>query len=126
VPARELVVAGVAQTQGSMTSKGRGRMVHKPALVAWRASVAEAWVRTWGEPTEPLSVPVVAALEVVKDLEPTHRWFGDLDKLQRAIGDALSIDVKVIADDALIVGWVASKRRCRPGEMEHARIRLEW
>lgn len=39
---------------------------------------------------------------------PTGRGYGDTDKLQRSIGDAL-VDVAVIKDDSQIVHWVARK-----------------
>jgi crossover junction endodeoxyribonuclease RusA len=38
----------------------------------------------------------------------------DLDKLQRAIGDALSIDAGYIKDDAQIVEWHATKQYGQP------------
>ena len=46
---------------------------------------------------------------------PTSRGCGDLDKLQRAVGDAL-VDVSVLADDDQIVCWRSSKQwRPQPG-----------
>ncbi len=42
---------------------------------------------------------------------PTSRTCGDLDKLARAIGDALT-DVGIVEDDSQIVRWVADKRWC--------------
>jgi Holliday junction resolvase RusA-like endonuclease len=44
-------------------------------------------------------------------LLPASRGYGDLDKHQRAIGDAL-VDAGVLDDDSLITTWRASKRFC--------------
>lgn len=42
---------------------------------------------------------------------PTSRGCGDLDKLQRALGDAL-VDVSVLRDDDQIVRWRSAKAWC--------------
>lgn len=42
---------------------------------------------------------------------PTSRGCGDLDKLARALGDAL-VDVSVLRDDDQIVEWRLAKRWC--------------
>ena len=44
---------------------------------------------------------------------PVGRGCGDLDKLQRAVGDAL-VDVSVLTDDSQIVRWRAVKAWCGP------------
>jgi crossover junction endodeoxyribonuclease RusA len=44
-------------------------------------------------------------------LYPTARGCGDLDKLARAIGDAL-VDVSVLRDDDQIAEWRLAKRWC--------------
>lgn len=59
---------------------------------------------------------------------PVGRGCGDLDKLQRAIGDAL-VDVSILADDSQIVRWRAAKAWCdnalgvmpSPGAVVHVR-----
>ncbi len=40
---------------------------------------------------------------------PTGKTLGDLDKMQRNLGDAL-VDGHLLADDSLIVDWIVSKR----------------
>jgi hypothetical protein len=49
----------------------------------------------------------------------------DVDKLQRAIGDALTKS-KVITDDARIVQWVAGKRWAPPGLPAFAAVQLDY
>lgn len=59
--------------------------------------------------------------------EPTDSSrFGDLDKLQRNLGDALK-DAHLIADDGQIAHWDATKRFANDGEPEGAYVTvMEW
>lgn len=124
-------VPGRARTKGSLRRQGR-RMVEQVAgSKGWREQVAETVLRTCGATPgpqgftrwwEPVRGPVVASLTVwlprpaslrAETVGPRWDWpisiyDGDLDKLQRNIGDALT-DTGVIADDSLIVGWSAWK-----------------
>lgn len=94
-----------------------GRLVEASKKVKpWRAAVADAvfraMVATHDERqfTEPVVVEATFFLprpKTVKRLLPSVP--PDLDKLQRALGDALSVDSQVLADDSLIVKWVSSK-----------------
>lgn len=94
-----------------------GRLVEaSKKLKPWRAAVADAVFRTFvatsdeSQFTEPVIVYATFYLprpKSVKRLLPSVP--PDLDKLQRALGDALSIDAKVLADDSLIVQWVSTK-----------------
>jgi crossover junction endodeoxyribonuclease RusA len=110
----EFLVAGVPIPQGSMRHIGNGVIVSTtPKLKKWRKSVAEEAVRLFGEPgiDQPVAITVIFNLPkppTVKRSEPTVP--PDLDKLQRAIGDALSIDCKILKDDAVITEWHAYKR----------------
>ncbi len=110
----EFLVAGVPIPQGSMRHIGNGVIVSKtPKLKEWRKLVAEEAVKLFGEPCidQPVSVSVVFNLPkppTSKRSAPTVP--PDLDKLQRAIGDALSIDCKILKDDAVITEWHAYKR----------------
>lgn len=110
----EILVAGVPIPQGSMRHIGNGRIVSKsPKLKEWRKQIAEQVVAIYGEPeiAQPVSVTVTFNLprpKSVKRSQPTVP--PDLDKLQRAIGDALSIDCKYLKDDAVIVEWHAYKQ----------------
>ena len=49
---------------------------------------------------------------------PVGHGSGDLDKHQRALGDALQ-DAGVVRDDALIAKWISEKRWCGPDELLH-------
>lgn len=82
----------------------------------WRAAIAravnQAFVETGDSSsfTEPVEVTAVFYLprpKTVKRLWPSVA--PDLDKLCRALGDALSVDSPALADDSLIVRWHATK-----------------
>lgn len=110
-------VPGLPKTQGSMTSVGRGHMRHGKGLVAWRNSVGmiaslvhkgPLWdgpivmeiVFRLLYPTRSGNSCIPANLEV-----PDH--YLDLDKLVRAIGDAL--EGAVYTNDVRICGTAAGK-----------------
>ena len=94
-----------------------GRLVEaSKKLKPWRAAVADAVFRTFvatgdaSQFTEPVIVYATFYLprpKSVKRLLPSVP--PDLDKLQRSLGDALSVDAGVLADDSLIVQWVSTK-----------------
>lgn len=116
----EFVVYGVPQQQGS---KNRFGGEDNPRVKGWRQSVAEE-----ASTVVPiaLSGPVEVLVEFVfprpkshfrtgryaGELRPAapywHTSYPDLDKLQRAIGDALS--GVVVGDDSQIARWVVYKR----------------
>lgn len=111
-------VAGVEPgPQGSKRHVGNGVMIEASKKVApFRAAVADAvftaFVATGDERqfTEPVEVWATFYLPKppsVKRLLPSVP--PDLDKLQRTLGDALSINCQVLKDDSLIVRWHASK-----------------
>jgi len=107
------VVLGQPVPQGSMKHVGGGRIVSKsPELKEWRDKIAQVVREQAGEPAhpDPVSVTVIFSFNkpktVTRDLPTVPP---DLDKLQRAIGDALSIDVKYLRDDAQIIEWHAQK-----------------
>ena len=107
------VVLGLPVPQGSMRHVGGGRIVSKsPKLKEWRTKIAQVVREQVGEPAHrlPVSVTVIFTFNRPKTVTremPTVP--PDLDKLQRAIGDALSIDCKYLIDDAQIVEWHAQK-----------------
>jgi Holliday junction resolvase RusA-like endonuclease len=107
------VVLGLPVPQGSMKHVGGGRIVSKsPKLKEWRSKIAQTVREQVGEPAhrDPVSVTVIFTFNKPKTVKrdlPTVP--PDLDKLQRAIGDALSIDVKYLEDDAQIIEWHAQK-----------------
>lgn len=111
-------VAGVEPgPQGSKRHVGNGVMIEASKKVApFRAAVAEAVFRAFvatGDDrifTDPVVVWATFYLPKppsVKRILPSVA--PDLDKLQRTLGDALSINAGVIKDDSLIVRWHATK-----------------
>lgn len=107
------VIYGDPVPQGSMRHVGNGRIISKsPKLKSWRQEVARVVREQVGEPCYLYPVSVTAIFNIRKpssvkrDLPSVPP---DLDKLQRAIGDALSIDVKYLNDDAQICEWRVKK-----------------
>jgi crossover junction endodeoxyribonuclease RusA len=103
--------------QGSKQIGRNGHMFEaSKKLKPWRATVADAVFRTFvatGDDrqfTEPVIVWATFFLPrkpSVKRLLPSVP--PDLDKLCRALGDALSINAGVLKDDSLIVQWHVNK-----------------
>lgn len=110
----EFVVPGQPIPQGSMRHVGGGRIVSKnPKLKKWRERVAKVITDQVGSPgyLEPVSVTVLFQLQKPESAKRDYPTVPpDLDKLQRAIGDALSIDSGYLKDDAQIVEWHATKQ----------------
>jgi Holliday junction resolvase RusA-like endonuclease len=107
---------GIPRPQGSKRHVGNGVMIEASDVKPWRKAIASAVFSTWvatGDDrsfTEPVIVWATFYLpkpKSVKRLLPSVA--PDLDKLCRALGDALSIDSQALTDDALIVKWHASK-----------------
>lgn len=123
-------VTGTPAAQGSKKHVGNGRMVETAkGLPGWRAAVVAAAKASHGPLWVPLDGPLVVTLTVYLARPRTTKFpdypagAPDTDKLQRAIGDALTI-AGTIHDDARIVTWHASKRwavGCEPGA--HVTIR---
>ena len=95
---------------------GNGRFVEASDVKPWRAAIAHAVRQAFAETgddasfTEPVQVTATFYLpkpKTVKRLWPSVA--PDLDKLCRALGDALSVDSPALADDSLIVRWHATK-----------------
>jgi len=107
---------GTPRPQGSKRYVGNGRFVEASDVKPWRKAIAEAvfraFVATGDERafTQPVVVYATFFLprpKSVKRLLPTVP--PDLDKLCRALGDGMSVDSSALADDSLIVKWVAAK-----------------
>lgn len=117
-------VPGNPAAQGSMKSIGNGRMISmSKRLPGWRKAVIAAAQEAHGADWEPmdgaLGVSVIFYMPRPKTTKYKQYPAGtpDLDKLQRAIGDALKL-AGTITDDARIVDWNAKKRwaiGCEPG-----------
>lgn len=108
---------GIPRPQGSKRYVGNGRFVEASKdLKPWRASIANVvfseQVRS-GDTSSFSEAVVVSAVffmprpKSVKRVWPTV--VPDVDKLQRALGDALSVDSNILEDDSLIVAWDAKK-----------------
>ena len=107
---------GTPRPQGSKRYVGNGRFVEASDVKPWRATIANAVFREWlaqGDTsafTEPVVVSAVFYMpkpKTVRRLWPSVA--PDLDKLQRALGDAMSVDCQAITDDSLIVKWESIK-----------------
>ena len=108
-------VEGKAAAQGSKKHVGRGVMIEMSKhLPVWREAVRRA-ARSANQTNPPMDGPVSVALTVYMEKPRTTKFKAypagppDADKLQRAVGDALS-QSGVIRDDARIVHWDAWKR----------------
>ena len=113
-----LTVQGHPATQGSKKAFKRGKkivLVEMDAkLPAWRQAIINESQRTLGPNWTPADGPLIVEAQIYLP-RPKKSSFGeypagppDLDKLQRAIGDALT-HAKAIHDDARIVKWIAFK-----------------
>lgn len=120
----QILVTGHPAQQGSKKHVGAGRMVEMDKkLPGWRKLVIAAAQATHGPHWEPLDGCLTVNLTVWLPRPKTTKYpdepagTPDLDKLQRAVGDALT-QAGTIADDARITTWNASKRwavGCEPG-----------
>lgn len=107
-------VEGHPAPQGSKRHVGNGRMIEaSKRLHPWRDKVIEV-VRN--QPIDQFTTPVRVALEfrLPRPAKPKHelpisRQAGDIDKLCRAILDALTIGGLII-DDSYVINLTASKR----------------
>jgi Holliday junction resolvase RusA-like endonuclease len=91
---------------------GRGRMIasNKKALDAWRADVALAVYEEWLRLGDVVKFDCAVGVEIKfcvrrpaaakKRKHPTTPY--DLDKLCRAIGDGISVNIDLVANDSQI------------------------
>ena len=128
----DFYVEGHPRPQGSMTHIGKGRLIHKPTLIAWRetiyAAVAE-WAGQYGDAWEPLTGPVEVDLHFYlpkaksnRDHMPTGSRSGDCDKHARSALDGISLgEPRLILDDSQVVRLRAQKGWAHgmPGEDGH-------
>lgn len=133
-----VLVPGVAVPQGSVraipTNRGT-RIVHDKGrdLVAWRNKITVALLREcllngWGHPLdEPVEVNVFFKLPRPKTVRRSLPWAKpDLDKLMRAVGDALCPrdGHRVLVDDSRIIAWTAWKDYVEEGVLPYVLIEL--
>lgn len=107
---------GIPKPQGSKRHVGNGVLIEASDVKPWRKTIADAVFRAWVATNDerPFTEPVVVyATFYLPRPKSVKRWLPsvppDLDKLCRALGDALSIDSQALADDSLIVRWKVSK-----------------
>jgi len=122
--AHEITVTGKPSQQGSKRHVGNGRMVEmSKTLPAWRKAIIDAARDAQGPGWEALDGALTVGLTVYLARPRTTKFpeypagAPDLDKMQRAVGDALKL-AGTIVDDARIVTWHARKRwavGCEPG-----------
>jgi Holliday junction resolvase RusA-like endonuclease len=105
-----IVVHGTPASQGSKTSYGKNLVESDKQLPAWRAAVKAAAQQAAGPNWEPIDDPVKVSGEI-RIRKPRTTKFQDhpagpkdLDKMQRAIGDALE-SAGILTNDARIVHW---------------------
>jgi|SRR6056297_902806 len=110
----QFAVVGVPVPQGSMKHIGNGRLIpnNDKKLKDWRKVIAKSAleqtdVRGYSDGLRVTAFFVFEKPKSVKRDQPTVP--PDLDKLCRAVGDAISIDANIINDDSQIIEWNAKK-----------------
>lgn len=122
---------GTPIPKGSMKHIGNGRMVDQTKTKPWMNAIRLAALAAWEEHDDPLNrswidVPVSVFIEFYfprplaakNRLYPHKRSVGDIDKLSRAVLDALQptkTQPGVLADDSLVVDLSAHKRYTESG-----------
>ena len=121
-------VAGEAKPQGSkrgfVTKTGRVAMVEMAGnpLKQWRTAISwkmkgEAAKAGWEKTDAPVSVKLIFQMRRPKKPKyPDPVTRPDLDKLSRAVLDALTDTGVIWQDDSQVVRLLAEKHYARPGE----------
>lgn len=110
-----LTVPGKPLPKGSLRHVGRGRLVEQTKVKTWMQEIQKHTVETYGSEIPLFEAPVEAVLKfrfprpaaAKNRLYPHLRSAGDIDKLTRAVLDALQ--PAVLLDDSLVVELTASK-----------------
>lgn len=121
-------VKGIPIPKGSMKHIGNGRMIDQTKTKPWMSAIRQAALEQWNSmkavdlmlPYE-IEVPVAVFIEFYfprpmaakNRMYPHKRSVGDIDKLSRAVLDALQPTKTapgVLADDSLVVDLSAHKR----------------
>lgn len=109
----QFFVHGEPAAQGSKRHVGNGRMIEmSKKLPKWRASVKEA-AATAHQGNPPIDAPVRVTARFFmpkpkRPMFPMPAVAPDLDKLCRAVGDALE-QSGLLKNDSRIISWDASK-----------------
>jgi len=129
----EVFVPGIPAPQGSKRYVGNGIMIEScKAVKPWRESIRTRLVTDDGQPIERIDGAVASTLEFIlprpkstpKKRTPLATKKPDLDKLERAVNDAVK-SAGVIMDDSCIVRTIKAKRLAEIGEAPGLRIKLE-
>lgn len=132
----EVTVGGNPVPQGSFRHIGGGRIIAaNPKLNAWRQTIADQVSKQTAVRLieTPATVRLVFTLERPKSVSktarplPTTKNTGDVDKLIRAVLDAISLEryVQILSDDSIVTDIHAAKRyadNTPPG----VRIFISW
>lgn len=122
LPIMSFDVEGTPIPKGSMRHIGNGRIVDQTKTKPWmkairQAALLEAGIKSVALIEVPVSVVVMfhfpRPLAAKNRLYPHKRSVGDIDKLARAVLDALQptkTEPGVLADDSLVVDLLAFKR----------------
>jgi len=115
----DLLVEGVPVPQGSFRHVGNGRIISaNPKLNAWRDTIAQQIAQQTAHRLieAPIRLQLVFTLPRPKSVpigrRATPTTKPDLDKLTRAVMDAISLEryCQVIKDDSLVTDLHAAKR----------------
>jgi Holliday junction resolvase RusA-like endonuclease len=127
-------IEGTPVPQGSFRHIGQGRIIAaNPKLNQWRETIANQ-IRQQGHPS-PIEAPIKVSLEfvlprpkTVTRKHPITRSSYDVDKLIRAVFDAISLEkyAQVIKDDSQIISVKASKRYESSNFKPGVQIYLNW
>lgn len=123
VPDFTFIIPGIAAPQGSKRHVGRGRLVEMSKRVKpWRELVAQSIIQRLPEGHVPIEGPVLLEItfylprpRAARDRPYPHKGGpGDVDKLVRAVGDAITTS-GLWKDDSQVVDLIARKRYA-PGD----------
>lgn len=105
-----IVAHGTPASQGSKNSYGKNLVESDKQLPAWRAAVKAAAKLAAGPNWQPIdhAVKITGQIRIRKPRTTKFQDYPagpkDLDKMQRAIGDALE-SARILTNDARIVHW---------------------
>ena len=128
----DIFIPGRPAPQGSKRHVGNGVMIESCKTVKpWRESIRSALITDRGKPIERFEGAVVCILDFVlprpkttpKRSTPEATKKPDIDKLSRAVLDAIT-SAGVIVDDSYIVDMHPKKRLAELGKAPGLRLRL--
>ena len=129
----DIFVPGDPAPQGSKRHIGHGSMIESSkAVKPWRSDIRSMLLDAGGHPIATFDGAVACTLAFVmprpktapKRHTPPATKRPDLDKLGRAVGDAIA-SAGVIPDDSIITELTMSKRLAEIGEPSGVRIQLK-